>query len=127
MEVINAVIEVSKILDEIDKFDSNVSNKMSEFDNKLIDLYHYIENNPIDTKKAYRLCKELKSILNERRDLKNNVELLREFQKHKLKLNNGIANRQVLLSEMGKRAKSLNQPYKYRIYTDEELKEKIGV
>ena len=49
-------------------------------------------------------------------------KLLNEYKLLKLKLNSGIENRQMLLSSLGKRSKSLNQPYKNRIYTEEELK-----
>ena len=126
MNIQNKIIEISKLLDDIDNFDASVPDKMTEYNNKLCDLNHYIENNTIDTKKAYRICKEFKAVLKERREFKNNVELLHEYQNNKLKLNNGIENRQILLSQIGKRAKHLNQPYKNRIYTEEELKEKIG-
>ena len=127
MNIQDKVIEISKLLDEIDTFDESVSDKMSEYNSKLSDLNHYIESHTIDSKKAYRICKEFKTVLKERREFKNNVEILHEYQKNKLKLNNGIANRQILLSDIGKRAKLLNQPYKNRVYTEEELEEKIGV
>ena len=122
MQVLDKIIEISKALDEIDNFDKNVPEKMIEYNYKLSDLYHYIENNTLDSKKCYRICREFKKVLKKRRDFKNNVELLNEYKQLKLKLNSGIENRQMLLSSLGKRSKRLNQPYKNRIYTDEELK-----
>ena len=122
MQVLDKIIEISKALDEIDNFDKTVSEKMTEYNYKLSDLYHYIENNTMDSKKSYRICREFKKVLKARRDFKNNVELLNEYKLLKLKLNSGIENRQMLLSSLGKRSKSLNQPYKNRIYTEEELK-----
>lgn len=126
MQILEKVIEATKILDEIDNFDISVPDKMTEYNYKLSDLYHYIENNKMDSKKCYRMYREMKKVLKERRNFKNNVELLHEYQKHKQKLNNGIANRQILLSEIGKKAKNLNQPYNNRIYTEEELNKIIG-
>ena len=117
------IIEISKLLDDIDNFDNSVSDKMSEYSCKLSDLYHYVESNKMDSKRCYRFCKELKKVLAERREFKNNVELLREYKTNKAKLNNGIENRQILLSILGKRAKLLNCPYKNRVYLEEELKE----
>ena len=121
MNILDKVIEVSKILDEVDEFDNNISRKMSEYDYRLSDLYHYIENNNMNSKKSYRICKELKRVLKDRREFKNNVELINEYKQSKLKLTSGIENRKMLLSAIGKRSKQLNQPYKNRIYEDEEL------
>ena len=115
MEILEKIIEISKILDEVDKFDNNISDKMLEYNYKLSDLYHYIENNNMDNKKCYRIVRE-------RREFKNNVEIMNEYKQIKLKLTSGIENRQLLLSSLGKRAKCLNMPYKNRVYTDEELK-----
>ena len=123
MEILEKIIEISKILDEVDKFDNNISDKMLEYNYKLSDLYHYIENNNMDNKKCYRICREFKKVLKERREFKNNVEIMNEYKQIKLKLTSGIENRQLLLSSLGKRAKCLNMPYKNRVYTDEELKE----
>ncbi len=123
MNILEKIVEVSKILDEVDKFDNNISDKMLEYNYKLSDLYHYIENNNMDNKKCYRICREFKKVLKERREFKNNVEIMNEYKQLKLKLTSGIENRQLLLSSLGKRVKSLNMPYKNRIYTEEELKE----
>ncbi len=121
--ILEKIIEVSNILDEIDDFESSISSEMSNYNYKLSDLYHYVENNTMDTKKCYRLCRELKKVLEERRQFKNNVELFHEYKNNIQKLNNGKENRQLLLSAIGKRSKQLNQPYKNRVYAEEELKE----
>ena len=121
--ILEKIIEVSNILDEIDDFESSISSEMSNYNYKLSDLYHYVENNTMDTKKCYRLCKELKKVLKERRQFKNNVELVHEYKNNVQKLNNGKENRQLMLAAIGKRSKQLNQPYKNRVYSEEELKE----
>ena len=121
--ILEKIIEVSNILDEIDDFESSISSEMSNYNYKLSDLYHYVENNTMDTKKCYRLCKELKKVLKERRQFKNNVELFHEYKNNVQKLNNGKENRQLMLAAIGKRSKQLNQPYKNRVYSEEELKE----
>ena len=121
--ILEKIIEVSNILDEIDDFESSISSEMSNYNYKLSDLYHYVENKTMDTKKCYRLCKELKKVLKERRQFKNNVELFHEYKNNVQKLNNGKENRKLMLAAIGKRSKQLNQPYKNRVYLEEELKE----
>ena len=127
IDIFEEVKEISKLLDVIDLFDNSVSEEMANYGYKLSDLYHKLENMNLTAPKCYKFCKELKNVLQERRTFKNNVELLHEYKNNKNKLISGIENRQQLLSVIGKREKQLNCPYKPRIYTEEELNEKIGV
>ena len=126
MNVKEKIIEASKILDEIDVFGESVPSIQQEYDYKLSDLYHKLESMSLDSKKCYRFCKELKSVLKERREFKDNVELFKIYQKQTQKLINGKENRQMLLSDIGKREKCLHFPYQNRIYKEEELAELIG-
>ncbi len=125
--IYNTIKNVSALLDELDDFEKNISTKEQEFDYKLSDLYHKLEDMTLDSKKCYRFCKEMKEVLLERRKYKNEVLIYQEYQKYRQKLNSGIDNRKILLSSLGLREKRLNQPYNNRIYTEEELVEKIGV
>ena len=122
MDVLKKVIESSKILDELDKFEESIPNLQQEIDYKVSDLYHYLENTPMDSKKSYRFCKELKKILIERREIKNNIAISNCFNTQKQKFMNGIDNRKMALSSIGKISKQLDSEYKYRIYTEEEIK-----
>lgn len=126
MQLMEIILKICNLLNQVDNFDNDISVKSQEYDNKLLDLYHFVETNKMDAKKAYRFCKELKKVLQERREFKNNVEILREYKNQKQKLNSGIDNRKLFISEMKKRVNRLNQPYKNRIYTEDELKDKIG-
>lgn len=126
MNVKDKIIEISKLLDELDTFAERVPLIEQNFDYKKSDLYHKLMTMKLNSKNCYRFCKELKNVLLERADFKNNVALSTTYRDNKAKLNNGKENRQMLLAEIGKREKKLNQPYKNRVYTEEELLEKIG-
>ena len=81
----------------------------------------------LDSKKCYRFCKELKQVLNERREYKQNMSVYQKYKANIQKLVNGQENRNILLSSLGKEEKRVKTPYKNRVYTIEELEEKIGV
>ena len=120
MDVVEKVKEVIAKLDEIDNYADSLTDKLSNYDSKEQDLLHYIEENKINVLWCYRFLKEIKSIRQERRKIKNDMELLYKYNEQKTKLASKDY-RQFLLSEMCKREKSLNQPYKNRIYTEEEI------
>lgn len=128
IEIRDKVIELSKILNELDNFNNNIPVKDQEFDLKLSDLYHKLENMTLDSKKCYRYCKELKSLLLERREYKNNKELYMIYNRNIQKMLSGIDNRNIVLSNLSTLENNLrSSKYKNRIYSEEELNERIGV
>jgi len=94
-------------------------------DQKLSDVYHFIECNKLNTNQRYRIVSFLQKLLEERRNSKIDWELLRTYKSNENKLSQ-ISNRSLLMSEMRKKEKLVNSNYKYRIYTEELLKEIIG-
>lgn len=111
-------------LDNIDKYINELPELKSNNDLAISDLYHYIENNTMNSKSCYRIVKELKQNLIKRRKLKNEEEILRTYINQKSKLV-GIDNRKMILAELHKTQKRLNQPYKNRIYVEQELKDML--
>ena len=127
MNVKEKIIEISKLLDELDAFGENIPETCQKFDYKLSDLYHLLENSKLDSKFCYRFCKELKSVLQERRDFKTNMKVYQNYKSQKDRMNNGIENRKIMLSQICHEDKILrNSKYKNRVYSNEELLEKIG-
>ena len=127
MNVKDKLLEISSLLDELDDFEDEIPVIQQQYDYKLSDLYHNLENMTLDSKKCYRFCKELKSILLERREWKNNLAVFRKYNSQKLKLCNGKDNRKILISSICKEDNEIrNSKYKNRFYSDEDLKEKIG-
>ncbi len=125
MDIISDLKQVITVLDKFDNYRENYPEKVSKVDNKLNDLYHYIENNSLTTNQRYRIVGEIQKIRKERRTLKNAGSLLNYYQKNIGKLNN-TNNRKFLLSGINQVNKSLGLKYKNRVYSDEELKNIIG-
>ena len=121
--ILEKIVEAAKILDEIEDFDKIVNENISHCDSKVSDLYHYLENNNLNSKSCYRFCKELKKVLAERRQNKQNLSIYQKYKTNCQKMYSGKENRKILLSVLYKEKKYINYPYKNRIYGDEELKE----
>lgn len=124
MEVIEKIREAIILLNNIDEYNETLPSLMSSNDLAISDLYHYIENNTMNSKSSYRVVRELKEKLKERRRLKSEQDIIRVFNNHKQKLIE-INNRKMILVDLGKEQKKLQSPYKNRIYTEEELKQKM--
>lgn len=126
MNIIEELTSISKSLNRVQDYMRRLDSQLSIQDQKQQDLLHLIENENLDTNQRYRIIKELKEIRIERRKIKNDIEISRTFKEHQPKLIT-IENRQFLLAELNKTKKSLETTYKNRIYTEEEIKEILGV
>ena len=89
-------------------------------DSKLQDLLHYIENNKINVLWCYRMIKEIKVLREERRKIKNDMELLSKYSEQKNKIISK-ENRQFLMTEIYKKEKLLGKNYTNKQYTEEEM------
>ena len=114
-----------KSLNAIDEYKDSLTDKLSEQDKKLSDLYHYIEDNKLSTSQCYRMIKEIKIQRNIRRKIKCDMALFATYDNHINKMLK-TDNRNMLLAELNKANNRIHAEYKNRIYTDEELKELIG-
>ena len=121
MEVIEKIKSIVADLNELEEYASNLGNKLSEADSKTQDLLHYVEDNKLNIVWCYRYMKELKKIRLERRKIKNDIEIMTKYNENKTKLLSNLDNRNMLLSEIFKREKQLNIPYKNRQYTEDEI------
>ena len=127
MNVKDKIVEVCKNLDELDEYKNTLADSLSNIDSKVCDLLHLIEYNSLKTNQCYRMIREIHNLRLERRKIKNDMELTKVFYDHQNKLIEKN-NRQILLSFVGKTDKSLkNSKYNNRKYTDEEIKELLGV
>lgn len=122
--LINKIHEVTKLLDEIDEMIKTQPMALQLVDHKLSDLYHLIENNELSDEASIKVVKEIHELRIKRRRLNNEYELENVFNAHKNKLI-GNNTRQFLLSEIHSKEKTLNQPYKNRVYKEDEIKELI--
>lgn len=120
MEILATLKEAIDRLEEIESYYNELPKLQSNVDSKLSDLLHYIENNNLKAFEAYRIVKEIHNQRTIRRKLTNDYELLKTYKIHETKLCNEN-NRKMLLAEIHKTSSRLNQPYKNRVYSEEEL------
>ena len=123
--MIEKITNIVKELDELDDMINSLVNELSYQDSRICDLEHFIENNPINSKSAYRLVKELKVATMIRREVKENMEIGRVFNTHKNKLLQKD-NRKMLLTELHKCESKLQKDYKNRVYKVEEMNYLLG-
>lgn len=122
--MVEEIKEAITLLNKIDEYNETLPSLMSNNDLAISDLYHYIENNTLNSKSSYRMIKELKERLKERRRLKDEQSIMRVYNNQKSKLVE-INNRKMILVDLNKEKKKLQTPYKNRIYEEEELKQKL--
>lgn len=122
-EITKKFQNVTDILNEIDDYSTGLANKLSEVDQKIQDLLHYIEYNKINILWSYKYIVELKKLRLERRRIKNDMLIIDVYNKHKSKLPS-YENRKFFMTEMYKMEKQLEAPYKNRQYKEGEI-EKI--
>ena len=122
VQLIEKFQTIVELLDEIENYSDELPLFLSNIDSGLSDLYHYIENNKLNTNQCYRIVKEIKKQRENRRTIKNNMELIKTYKIHQNKLLNKD-NRKMLLAEINKANKKLNYKYQNRVYTEETLNE----
>lgn len=126
IDVIDKITYIVKELDELDEYKNSLSEAQSNVDCKLSDLLHYIENNNLNAPQSCKIVKEIKKQREMRRQVKQDIELFRIYNLNVNKLTNE-GNRKLLLAEINKANKKLQTTYHNRVYTEEELKELLGV
>ena len=121
MEVVKELQSVIGKLDKIDEYYETLTDELSRVDCKIQDLLHYIEFNTIQVKWCYRMVKEIKVLREERRKIKNDMDILSRYVEMKNRLLS-VDNRKMVLSEIHKREKQLNsQVYTNREYTNDDI------
>ena len=124
MNVIEELKNVVYKLDILDEYSSTLNEELSKVDCKMQDLLHYIEFNKISVKWCYRMIKEMKNLREQRRKIKNDMELLSKYTEQKNKLLS-LDNRKFFMAEIYKKDKLINQPYRNREYTEEDMQQII--
>lgn len=126
MNVKDKVIELNKILDELDDYYEQLPILLSATDNKRNDLMHIIELKPLNAYQRCRVVKAMKEVEIERRRIKDDMDLMRVYREQQNKLLSKDY-RPFILSDIGKAEKQQkSRQYSYKGYTDEEIKELIG-
>lgn len=125
MDIVEKLTEAITILNEIDEYREQLPEIQSNIDSSLSDLYHYIENNSLNTSQRYKIVGEIQKLRRERRIIKNNNWISKTYEDNINKLNNK-ANRSMMIAELKKTTKKVDTQYKNRVLTDELIKELVG-
>ena len=94
--------------------------ELSTYDKKTTDLLHFIENNNLNAPQSCKMIKEIKKIREERRKIKNDMEISKVYRDNINKLINKDS-RNMLISKIYKSEKQLESEYQNRIYTQEDI------
>ena len=125
-ELLQEIQQIISMLDDVEEYQSILNDQLSLQDMKLSDLRHLIEFNNLNAASSCSVIKEIKNVLNTRRIIKDNMDLLKVYQIHISKLTNS-GNRKLLLSELFKKQKTIdNAIYYNRVYSAEEFDKFLG-
>lgn len=126
MDIFKSFEKSLGLLNSIENSFDELVKKQSELDLKIQFWLHTLENEKIDTKKSYRITRELKNLRKERREIKNDLELLQSYKTSCDKMNNS-SNRAMLLGQLRKlKNKQENWVYTNDIYTKEDIERILG-
>ena len=122
-KTINIVCELDnaiEILNNTDEYTSTLIEELSVYDKKTTDLLHFIENNNLNAAQSCKVIKEIKKIRQERRKVKNDMEISKVYKDNINKLINKDS-RNILMNKIHKTEKQLESKYQNRIYTEEDI------
>jgi len=122
VNIVEELTNAIKILDKVEEYTDGLCEALSNEDQRISDLLHYIENNNINAAQSCHLIKEIKKVRIERRKIKNDMELARAYKDNINKLMN-TDNRKMILAKLNKTSKQLETEYQNRVYSDTELTE----
>lgn len=125
MDIVEEITNATKILDTIENYTDGLCEALSNKDQKISDLLHFIENNSINAAQSCHLIKEIKKVRLERRKIKNDMEIARVYRDNINKLIS-IENRKMLLTKIHKATKQLETEYKNRVYTNKDFMEMLN-
>ena len=104
--------------------------RLSNKDMELSDLDHYIENHTLKSYEYAKVGRLRKTLREERRQIKNNIEMIETIKKFTDKYNNKLITGDIIqnIKDQGVLRKRQNNPtYKYRTRILEKLGEKDEV
>lgn len=125
MNIVEEITNAVKLLDVIENYTDGLCEALSNEDQKISDLLHYIENNNINAAQSCHLIKEIKRVREARRKVKKDMEIAKVYKDNINKLIN-TENRKMLLSKIHKTCKQLESEYQNRVYTSKDFVEILG-
>lgn len=120
MDIIYELDNSVKILNKLDDYIDTLIEELSNYDKRTTDLLHYIESNSLNAPQSCKIVKEIKKVRQERRKIKNDMELSRVYKDNINKLIN-VDSRNILMIKIHKMEKQLESEYQNRVYTQEDI------
>jgi hypothetical protein len=103
----NLLSSLEKDSEDIKAYKIKLNHDLSVADQKITDIYHYIEFHPLNACQGYKMAKLLQDTLKERREIKNEIDILDQIYGFNLK---SIAN-----GKLEKASKTKQKKYKPRV------------
>lgn len=119
-EAAKAYDDADALVERIDEYCDKISGNQQKVDMILSDLYHEIENDDLTDQQLATFGKEIKKYRKIRRNIDNENIIRNIYEKHKLKLSSK-ENRPFFRNSMKQVLGDLNQPYKNRVLTDDDI------
>ena len=119
-KVLDKIKEAIKILDEIDEMIDTQPQELQKIDYELSDLYHYIENENMTNETCVKVVERIKYLRLLRRSLNNEYSIEKAYKDNSSKMM-GNNSREFLLHTICETANKLNQEYKNRVLTEEDI------
>lgn len=120
------VAQMSSIMSQLDDLDvhiSELSANLEKVDHAIMDISHYVEFNKFSLKSSYYIINMFHELRVLRREIKDEIEISDVFNQHRQKIIND-GNRQMLMNEVYKKEKKLNERvYGYRVLDEEFIKQ----
>lgn len=115
MNNLEEIIKSINLLSEFVNSKEELLNELSESDQIISDLLHYLEFETFNASKGYKIAKKIKEVRIKRREIKNKLHIVSIFEQSQNKLINS-SNRVMLIATLIKEKNKLeNQEYNYRI------------
>lgn len=125
IKLVEQIIKLSNEYTELEEYLGSLSTKLSDIDKFLDDLLHYVENKDFTQSQALKFVNLLKKKRKERRIIKKDLVIRDEFLNKKGKFDN-YGNRQLFLTDIYKKEKSLESKYNAKKITFEEIDDLIS-
>lgn len=119
--VLKKIQDVIQGLNDLDEMYAENSQNQSKNDSEISDWLHVLQDDEsLDDEAIASIGKKIAELRKERNSLRNAYEIMKTFNENKNKLAHPD-NRKFLTTSVHKTMKNLNQPYKNRIISEDEI------
>lgn len=122
--LLNKFDELDDMFDEIDEIIENQPDNQSKIDQLLSDYYHRLEHDDLSDGEIINIGKKIHDVRLIRNDENSVAKLIFCYNQNKNKLSYSCRqNREMFYHAMSTVKKTLHEDYKYRILTDDDIKQ----